>query len=203
MSSDGQDAGEPRLLRRDVIYQGTVFDLVVDRVELPSGREGLREVARHPGGAVLVPLFEDGTVLLVEQLRYPLGERIVELPAGKLAPGETPSEAAARELEEETGYRAGHLTALLSIYTTPGFCDEELHLFLATGLTPAEGGPRREEGEFSMTMHRMSLHDALRHGGAGPDQRRQDHHRAPSCFTRGAPSGRGRIIERQDQHASP
>ena len=161
MRPDDLDADEIRLLRSEVLYRGKAFDLVVDRVELSPGRERLREVARHPGGAVIVPLFEDGTVLLVEQLRYPLRERILELPAGKLSPGEVPPEAAARELEEETGYRAGRLTPLLSVYTTPGFCDEELHLFLATELAPLDGGPRREEGESSMTLHRMSLHDAI------------------------------------------
>jgi len=150
-----------RLLRREVLYQGKVFDLVVERVVLPSGREAVREVARHPGGAVVVALFDDGTVLLVEQLRYPLGERVVELPAGKLDPGETPAEAAARELEEETGYRAGRFTPLLSFYTTPGFCDEHLHLFLATDLEALDGGPRREEAESSMTLRRLRLQEAL------------------------------------------
>jgi len=152
---------ETRLLARTVLYQGKVFDLIVDRVELPSGTEGVREIAHHPGGAVVVPLFSDGTVLLVEQLRYPLGERLLELPAGKLDPPERPQEAAARELEEETGYRAGRLTPVLSFYTTPGFCDEELHLFLAHDLEALEAGPHRQEGESTMTLHRMTLHDAL------------------------------------------
>jgi ADP-ribose pyrophosphatase len=153
-------ADELRVLRRDVLYTGKVFDLVVDRVALPSGREGVREVARHPGGSVIIPLFADGTVLLVEQLRYPLGKRLLELPAGKRAAGEEPASAARRELEEETGYRAGRIEKLLAIYTTPGFCDEELHLFRALDLTAVPGGPRREEGEHSMTLHRMPLDQA-------------------------------------------
>lgn len=151
---------EGQVLRRDVLYTGKVFDLVVDRVALPSGREGVREIARHPGGAVILPLFDDGSVLLVEQLRHPVGKRLLELPAGKRAPGEEPASAARRELEEETGYRAGRLEKLLAFYTTPGFCDEELHLFRAVDLTAAPGGPRREEGERSMTLHRMPLEEA-------------------------------------------
>jgi ADP-ribose pyrophosphatase len=151
---------EGRLLRRDVLYTGKVVDLVVDRIALPSGREGVREIARHPGGAVIVPLFDDGSVLLVEQLRYPVGKRLLELPAGKRAPGEEPASAARRELEEETGYQAGRIERLLAFYTTPGFCDEELHLFRALDLRVVPGGPRREEGERSMTLHRMPLDQA-------------------------------------------
>jgi ADP-ribose pyrophosphatase len=144
-----------------------VFDLVVDEVEYPSGARGIREVARHPGGAVVVPLLDDGRLILVEQLRYPLGRRVLELPAGKLGPGEDPRLAAARELEEEAGYRAGSLRPLGSVYTTPGFCDEELHLFLATGLTRTERGPHREEGEAGMSVHLMPSADVLSMIGRG------------------------------------
>ncbi len=143
-----------------VLYRGKVFDLVVDRVEYPSGKEGVREVARHPGGAVVVPLLDDGRVILVSQLRYPIGRRLLELPAGKLGEGEDPSGAAARELIEETGWRAGSLKKLVSFYTSPGFCNEELHVFLGTGLEEAPGGHRREEGEFTMTVHFMPLAEA-------------------------------------------
>ncbi len=152
---------ELKLLERKLLYSGKVFDLLVDQVEYPSGKRGVREIAHHPGGAVTVPLFEDGKVLLVKQLRYPLGKHIYELPAGKLGPGEDPGVAAARELEEETGYIAGSLERLVSIYTTPGFCDEELHIFLATHLHESPSGHKREEGEFSMTIERMLLGDAL------------------------------------------
>lgn len=152
---------ELKRLKRDVLYRGKVFDLIVDEVEYPSGKRGVREIAHHPGGAVVVPLMDDGNVMMVQQLRYPFGKRILELPAGKLSPGEDPAEAARRELEEETGWRAAHLTKLTSIYTTPGFCDEELHIFLGTGLQPSPDGHRREEGEFSMTVHTMSLSEAI------------------------------------------
>lgn len=144
-----------------VLYSGKVFDLVVDEIEYPSGKKGVREVARHPGGAVTVPVLDDGRLLFVKQLRYPFGRHLIEFPAGKLSPGEDPRLAAARELEEETGFVAGSLEHLTSIYTTPGFCNEELHIFLATQLVESVHGHQREEGEFTMTLHRMSLDVAL------------------------------------------
>lgn len=153
---------ELKQIAREVLHRGKVFDLIIDQVEYPSGNRAVREIAHHPGGAVAVPLFDNGDVLLVEQLRYPLGKHILELPAGKLSPGEDPRDAAARELEEETGVRATHLEKLTSIYTTPGFCDEELHIYLATGLSLLPDGHRREEGEFTMTVHTMPLEAALR-----------------------------------------
>ena len=152
---------ELKRLRREVIYTGKVFDLIVDHVEYPSGNQGVREIAHHPGGAVTVPMLDDGRVLLVRQLRYPFGKHMYELPAGKLSPGEDPKLAAARELEEETGYVAGSLEHLTSIYTTPGFCDEELHIFLATQLRESPHGHRREEGEFSMSVQPILLREAL------------------------------------------
>ena len=162
MSEDPREhhpADRLRVLKHDILYRGKVFDLVVDEVEYPSGARGIREVARHPGGAVIVPVLDDGCLLLVEQLRYPLGRRMLELPAGKLVPGEDPRLAAARELEEETGYLAARLVPLGAIYTTPGFCDEELFLFLATGLTLSKHGSRREEGEAGMSVLPVAMEE--------------------------------------------
>jgi ADP-ribose pyrophosphatase len=152
---------ELELVRRDLLYTGKVFDLVVDRVRYPSGAEGVREVARHPGGAVVVPLFDDGTILFVRQFRYPFGARILELPAGKLSPGEDPARAAARELEEETGWCAAALEPLVTVYSTPGFCDEVLHLFLGRGLEISPRGHRREEGEKTMELERHAVDEAV------------------------------------------
>jgi ADP-ribose pyrophosphatase len=152
---------ELKQLNRQVVYSGKVFDLIVDEVEYPSGGRGIREIAHHPGGAVAIPVLDDGRVLLVKQLRYPFGKHIYELPAGKLSPGEDPKVAAARELEEETGYIAGSVERLTSIYTTPGFCDEVLHIFLATQLRESPDGHKREEGEYSMTVHSKSISEAL------------------------------------------
>ena len=148
-------------LSHTVVYRGKVFDLEVDEIRYASGNKGVREVARHPGGAVAVPVLPDGTILFVKQFRYPLQAYTLEIPAGKLNPGEDPAAAAARELEEETGWIAGRLEKLTSLLTTPGFCDEVLHIFLATGMAPAPGGHRREEGELGMTIHAISLGEAL------------------------------------------
>jgi ADP-ribose pyrophosphatase len=151
-----------KLVRRRTIFQGRVFDIIVDDVEYPNGRPSIREVARHAGGAVVFPVLPDGRVVLIRQHRYPLDAFIWELPAGKLFPGEDPLACAKRELEEETGYLASEWTLLNSIYTTPGFCDEVLHIYLARGLSDAPGGRKPEEGEETMTVNVVSLDEALR-----------------------------------------
>ncbi len=118
------------------VFAGRVVTLTVESVTLPNGATVDLEVIRHPGAAAVVPVGEDGRVFLVRQYRHAAGGYLLEIPAGKLDPGEDPRACAARELEEETGYRAGHLEPLLTILTTPGFTDEVIHLFRATGLTP-------------------------------------------------------------------
>lgn len=143
------------------MYDGKVFSLVVDEVEYPSGNRAIREVADHPGGAVAIPFLDPATVLLIRQFRYPTREVLYEAPAGKLDPGEDPAACARRELEEETGYRAANLEELTAIYTSPGFCNERLHLFLATGLEPISAGPRLEEGEIGLTSEPIALERAL------------------------------------------
>lgn len=152
---------ELKLVRREVVHRGKVFDLIVDQVEYPSGNTAVREIAHHPGGAVVVPLLDDGRVLLIRQLRYPLGVHIFELPAGKLDPGEDPRACASRELREETGYVASRIEKLTTIYTTPGFCDEKLHIFLATQLAESPDGHQREEGELTMTVHPTPIEEAI------------------------------------------
>jgi ADP-ribose pyrophosphatase len=150
-----------KTLRSERRYSGTVFNLVIDEVEYPSGNRGVREVAEHYGGAVVVPLLDDGRVLLVNQFRYPIQKNIIELPAGKLAAGEDPNDCAARELEEETGYTAGSLTKLTAIYTTPGFCTEQLHLYVATGLKKLPSGQRLEEGEMDLTVKAVPIEEII------------------------------------------
>ena len=142
-------------------YAGRVFDLLVDEIEYPSGNRGIREVAEHPGGAVAVPLFNDGTLLMIRQFRYPIKDYLYELPAGKLDPGEDPMHCAKRELEEETGFSANSMKKLTAIYTSPGFCTEQLHIFLATGLRQLPGGQRLEEGE-DLSLERVPLGQAVR-----------------------------------------
>lgn len=119
------------------VYSGRVLSLEVDRVRLPGGGEAVREVVRHPGAAVVVPVLDDGRVLLVRQFRYAAGETLLELPAGKRDGGEDPAACAARELAEETGLRAADLRYLTGFFTAPGFTDEFIHCFVARGLTPA------------------------------------------------------------------
>lgn len=119
------------------VYEGRILDLEVDRVRLPNGAETSREVVRHRGAVVVLPLHNDGRVELVRQFRYPMGEVLLELPAGKLDPGEEPIECAGRELAEETGWRPAEIHELGSFFTTPGFTDEVLHAFIATPLEPA------------------------------------------------------------------
>ncbi|MBM4168018.1 MAG: NUDIX hydrolase [Ignavibacteria bacterium] len=150
-----------KLVKSEKRYAGKVFDLVVDEIEYPSGNRAIREVAEHPGGAVVVALSEHDEILLVRQYRYPMKEFLYELPAGRLSPGEDPGECAARELEEETGYRAQSLHHLLSFYTSPGFCSERLHIFLAETLESTGKGQQLEEGELSLTYGWIPLADAI------------------------------------------
>ncbi|HEU4686256.1 MAG TPA: NUDIX hydrolase [Nitrospira sp.] len=117
------------------IYKGKVVTLDVDTVTLPNGVTIELEIVRHPGAAAVVPVKEDGTVVLVRQFRHAAGGPIYEIPAGKLNPGEDPKLCAERELEEEVGYRPSRLEFLSSIFTAPGFTDEVIHLYRASGLT--------------------------------------------------------------------
>ncbi len=127
------------------IYTGIVVNLNVDTVILPNGITVDLEVVRHPGAAAVVPLKDDGTVILIKQFRHAAGGFIYEIPAGKLHPGEDPKVCAVRELEEEVGYRAGSLELLSSIFTAPGFTDEVIHIYKATGLTTGRQQLDRDE----------------------------------------------------------
>lgn len=120
------------------IYKGKVVVLNVDRVTLPNGATVDLEVIRHPGAAAIVPMKDDGTVILIRQFRHAAGGFIYEIPAGKLHPREDPRDCAARELEEEIGYRAASLELLTSIFTAPGFADEVIHIYKGTGLTKGQ-----------------------------------------------------------------
>ena len=144
-----------KIKNSEIKFRGKVFDLRVDEIVYNSGNEGIREVAVHPGGAVAVAIKENVNVILVKQYRYPLDKSSIELPAGKLEKNEDPMHCAIRELEEEAGYKAGKIEKLGSIYTTPGFCTEELHIYLAKDLE--EGNHNREEGEFGMQILEYSL----------------------------------------------
>ncbi len=143
--------------KSEVKFRGKVFDLKVDKIIYDSGNFGIREVAVHPGGAVAVAIKENGKIILVKQYRYPLDKFSIELPAGKLEKNEDPMKCAVRELEEETGYQANKIEKLGSIFTTPGFCTEELHIYLANDLEP--GNHNREEGEYGMQILEFTLNE--------------------------------------------
>jgi ADP-ribose pyrophosphatase len=140
------------------VYRGRVVNLVVDTVTLPNGTTLDLEVVRHPGAASVVPLVNNGNVLLIRQYRHAAGGFIYEIPAGKLDPGEDPRHCAARELEEEVGRRASSLEPLVTFFTTPGFTDEVIHVFLATGLAP---GTQKLDQDEVLEVIEMSLDDAL------------------------------------------
>ena len=143
------------ITKKKILFRGKVFDLQVDEIEYDSGNKGIREVAIHGGGAVVVPVKEDGKIIMVKQFRYPFKKFLLELPAGKLDLNEDPQKCAERELTEETGFATGSITRLGSIYTTPGFCTEELHIYLAKGLKP--GNHSREEGEYGMEVFEFTI----------------------------------------------
>lgn len=126
-------------------WEGRIFDVDTLRVSLPDGRPARRDVVRHPGAVALVALTDDGRVCLVRQYRTALDRVTVELPAGKLDPGEDPEHCAHRELLEETGFKAEKLALLTSIVTSCGFSDEVIHIYMATGLTFAGSDPDADE----------------------------------------------------------
>ncbi len=149
---------EPLLLDRRRAYAGRVLKVEIDRLRLPDGGTTELEIIRHSGASVVVPLTDGGEVLLVRQYRYATGEWLLEAPAGKLEPAEAPESCALRELEEETGWRAAKLESLGAIWSSPGFTDERLHLFLARGLEP--GRQALEEAEL-LTVESVPLAEAV------------------------------------------
>ena len=120
----------------EIKFQGRLLTLRVDTVRLPDGTVSTREVVVHPGAVAMVPVLDDGRVLLVRQWRTAAGRALLEIPAGTLAPGEDPRDCATRELMEEVGYRPARLTPLYAAFLAPGYSSEQLHVFLAEGLTP-------------------------------------------------------------------
>jgi ADP-ribose pyrophosphatase len=145
------------------VYSGKVINVDIDRVRFPDGSVGELELVRHSGASAVVaflsdPAGEDPQVLLIRQYRYAAEQYLYELPAGRLDAGEDPADCARRELAEETGCTAERIEYLYTMYTTPGFTDERIHLFLAAGLT--QGTARREADEF-LDVETMTLSRAL------------------------------------------
>jgi len=147
----------PESIDSKQVFAGRVFDVTIDTV-----REGdktyVREVVHHPGSAVILPAFDDGTIALVRQYRHPAGRYLLELPAGTLNEDERPETGAARELEEELGLVAGRMEKLSEFFVSPGFCEEKMWLYLATGLTETQ--QRLDEDE-TIEVVRLPIHRAL------------------------------------------
>ena len=134
-----------RRLEGQEVFRGRVLALRVDTVATPGGQTATREVVDHPGAVAVVAQEPGGCLVLVRQYRYAVGEELLEIPAGKIDPGEDPECTARRELEEETGYRAGTIKKVLSFYTSPGFSSEIIHLYFAQDL--ARGSANPDPGE--------------------------------------------------------
>ncbi len=139
------EKGKIQLLEHKVVYRGRVLSLELDRLREPGGAEVEREVVRHSGAAVILALTDERRLVLVRQYRYAVDEFLWEAPAGHINPGEVPEQTARRELVEETGYYPRHLEKLAAFYPSPGFSDEIMYLFLATGLEERTACPDDDE----------------------------------------------------------
>ncbi|NLS87207.1 NUDIX hydrolase [Bacillus subtilis] len=152
---------EEKTIAKEQIFAGKVIDLFVEDVELPNGKTSKREIVKHPGAVAVLAVTDEGNIILVKQFRKPLERTIVEIPAGKLEKGEEPEYTALRELEEETGYTAKKLTKITAFYTSPGFADEIVHVFLAEELSVLDEKRELDEDEFVEVME-VTLEDALK-----------------------------------------
>ena len=147
-----------KTLSREEKYQGNILSLHVDQVQLPNGKTSFREVVEHVGGVAILALDEGDNVALVRQYRYPFSRTLLEVPAGKLEPGEAPVLAAARELSEETGLTAGRMQYLGANFTSPGYSEEVLHIYLARDLH--RGAAHLDPGEF-LNVERHPLEELV------------------------------------------
>ena len=164
-----EEGMKPGRVESKRVYTGRVISLDVDTVRFPDGSIGHLEMIRHPGASAVVPFLsdprgEDPQVLMIRQYRYAVDGYMYEIPAGRLDAGESPRDCAVRELKEETGCTAELMEPLLTMYTTPGFTDEKIHLFMATGLVAGE--TKHEADEF-LDLHPMRLSRALEMVEAG------------------------------------
>jgi ADP-ribose pyrophosphatase len=138
-----------KTLSTESIYKGRILNLRRDTAELPNGNHAAREVVEHSGGVCVLPITASGEVVMVRQFRYPFGQELLEIPAGKLEPGEDPLQCGIRELYEETGYKVETLEFLGKLYPTPAYCTEVIHMYLARGLCDdTNSGNHLDEDEF-------------------------------------------------------
>ncbi|WP_019154383.1 NUDIX domain-containing protein [Robertmurraya massiliosenegalensis] len=151
---------EEKTIKTEPIFSGRIIRVQVDEVQLPNGKTSTREIVKHPGAVAILPITDDGKIVMVEQYRKPMDKVLVEVPAGKLEKGEEPAYTAERELEEETGYECQSLEWLISFYTSPGFADEIVHLYVAKGLTKKENAASLDEDEFVNVLE-VTLEEAI------------------------------------------
>jgi len=163
-SSGTPGAKKARILSSATIYAGPVFGIRRDEVIEPSGVRATREVVTHPGSVVVLPVLPDGRILLIRQYRHATRQYLWELVAGRMDPGETPKVAAARELIEETGYRAKRMRVFLDVFPTPGFLEERMFILLAEGLTAGEAEPEEDEKIISHAYKRRQLEEMIHSG---------------------------------------
>lgn len=156
------EAFEEKTIKRDTLFTGKIIEVALDEVALPQGGTATRELVFHPGGVGIVAITPEEKMLFVRQFRKPLERVILEIPAGKIDPGEGthPEITGARELEEETGYRPQKMTKLASMYLSPGFANEMLHLYLAEGLEKVEN-PRAMDEDEVIEVYELTLDEAL------------------------------------------
>ncbi|GEM04457.1 ADP-ribose diphosphatase [Halolactibacillus miurensis] len=139
---------EEKTILSQEIFNGKIIKVSVDDVLLPNGETSIRELVKHQGAVAIIAVTKDQRVVMVEQYRKPLEKNLVEVPAGKLEPGEAPEVTAVRELEEETGFTTNQLEYVTSFYTTPGFCDERIYLYYTDKLIPLIEEKALDEDEF-------------------------------------------------------
>lgn len=147
-----------KIVSSEQVYEGRAVSLRKELVELPSGKRFYREVVIHSGASAIIPITPEGRIIFVRQYRHPIGEYILEIPAGTLRHDENPEDCARRELEEETGYFADELIHLLTIYPCPGYSNEKLHIYLARGLRKSAQSLEIDE---DLSVVEMSLNEAL------------------------------------------
>lgn len=161
--------GKAKVLNSQMLYKGSVFGVRRDEVLEPSGVRAVREVITHPGSVVVLPVLDDRRILLIQQYRYAAKQYLWELVAGRIDEGESVKKAAARELKEETGYRAKRFSLLLDLFPTPGFLEERMYILLAQGLTAGQAEPEEDEKilsraftpkELKQMIQRRTLRDA-------------------------------------------
>ncbi|GFN35428.1 NUDIX hydrolase [Tepidimicrobium xylanilyticum] len=136
---------EEKTMKSERVYEGKIVNLRVDTVELPGKKYSKREIVEHPGAVGIIPIKEDGSLILVKQYRKPVEKMLLEIPAGKIEINEEPKETAIRELIEETGFKANKMEYILEFYTSPGFTNEKVYLFLATDLEFVKQDPDENE----------------------------------------------------------